>query len=500
MLLETLIKYSSLLLHKIDKTNIRIFLESSPEYPNLLSIIQTLRYVNIDAQVGRCDWDYLQNLKYPFLLHLKIKSKESLAISKWDIKLNCLKILNTKNNKWEIKNKENFDNVWDGVVIYTNGVATKNAYAKDRIVLLSLLGLIVAFTIYILIKQNDISLIDILPIFIGLISSLFVYWRENISKINIIEKICHISSITDCDAVNREWGLWGQKSYMTNISLSFFVSQLLCIAIFSTLSINDTIHTIYTISAIIFLPISIYSVYTQIRVKKICPFCVLILMCVFIEGIIFVFNNIAYIKLDILTIWAISNVFILLILYLISDIYKNKREVIDEKTQLLKLKRKKEIILLESSEVETIHSPIFFGEEDHHINISTIISPSCNHCRKVVFDLCLLIERGIKFRWNIILGKMKEEDAEKIAIWVDSYLYDKNTFIKYLRIWSSRNIDSLDHISNIDKKSSEICNDFDKLINKFGILGFPRIILNGRMLSDIYTTKDIEFIINDLSI
>lgn len=49
MLLETLVKYSSLFFHKIDKTDIRLFLESSPQYPNLLSVVQTLRYLDMDV-------------------------------------------------------------------------------------------------------------------------------------------------------------------------------------------------------------------------------------------------------------------------------------------------------------------------------------------------------------------------------------------------------------------------------------------------------------------
>lgn len=49
MLLETLVKYSSLFFHKIDKTDIRLFLESSPQYPNLLSVVQTLRYLDTDV-------------------------------------------------------------------------------------------------------------------------------------------------------------------------------------------------------------------------------------------------------------------------------------------------------------------------------------------------------------------------------------------------------------------------------------------------------------------
>lgn len=44
---------------------------------------------------------------------------------------------------------------------------------------------------------------------------------------------------------------------------------------------------------------------------------------------------------------------------------------------------------------------------------------------------------------------------------------------------------------------SDIKQSFEKEIMELKISGFPRIILNDRLLSQIYTPKDIEFIIID---
>lgn len=101
VLSQTIIKYSRLFVQGINENDVRIFLESSPQYPNLLSVVQTLQYANLHVQVGQCDWDYLKNLKSPFLLHIVLKSQEALIISKWDTKSNCLNVLNPKSSKWE---------------------------------------------------------------------------------------------------------------------------------------------------------------------------------------------------------------------------------------------------------------------------------------------------------------------------------------------------------------------------------------------------------------
>ena len=78
MLTETLLKYCSLFLYKVDKNRLRIMLESSPYYPSLLSILHTLRYAGLDIHVGQCDMKYLKTINTPVLLHL-IKEKKNMS-------------------------------------------------------------------------------------------------------------------------------------------------------------------------------------------------------------------------------------------------------------------------------------------------------------------------------------------------------------------------------------------------------------------------------------
>ena len=105
MLSQTLIKYSSLFLKGVDNNGLRIFLESSPIYPTLLSVIQTLQYVGLDCNAGQCDWEYLEKIGSPFLLHLKHDKQEILIIAKWDNTSHSLKTYNLKNKRWVIKDR-----------------------------------------------------------------------------------------------------------------------------------------------------------------------------------------------------------------------------------------------------------------------------------------------------------------------------------------------------------------------------------------------------------
>ena len=50
-----------------------------------------------------------------------------------------------------------------------------------------------------------------------------------------------------------------------------------------------------------------------------------------------------------------------------------------------------------------------------------------------------------------------------------------------------------------DKNKSKIISDFDATIEKLKIKEIPRIIVNDRILSPIYTEKDLKYVIADMS-
>jgi len=499
MLSDTIIKYCSLFLYNADKNNIKICLESSPLYPSLLSVIKTLQFVNLDSKVGQCDWDYLKKMESPFLLHIILNFQETLVICKWDNVLNSLKVLNPKNNKWETKDKKNIQNKWDGIVIYTNNQTKRYRYLKDFFIML-IVAVVIAISLTVM-RQCGIPFISGMPIIIGFMASLCIHRRKLLPR-NILDKICKTNSITDCNAVETSsYGTWSGLSII-NMALSFFVSQLLGIFVSAILEISSILNTEYFISSIVIIPIVLYSIYGQIKVGKVCPLCIIILMCVLSEALIFVSLPPNSINLGLILVFGIIYIGILFLLQFYTYINITQQEQLNTMIQLLKLKRKKEIMLLESTKIEPINSPIWFGEENSSTCITTIISPGCKHCQKIIKELCLLVEKGDKFRWNVVLGKTKNQDSEEIEVWIQEYFRDKQLFLQNLKIWSNNNDKSLYSVPYsfvCDKNKSKIISDFDATIEKLKIKEIPRIIVNDRILSPIYTEKDLKYVIADMS-
>lgn len=500
MLYQTLITYGKLFLRNIDKNGIRIFLESSPQYPNLLSVIQTLQYAGLDAQAGQCDWEYLKNFEKPFLLHLKYRNQENLVIAKWYSKLNTLKCYNTKKNSWNIKEEDNLRNYWDGIVIYTNNQTTNRYKIGQKSIISSVIFAIIMLAIvsFYALKINPIYYT---PIFLGCVISGCMYFKTEMSS-GLIDRFCHISKLTDCERVEN-------SSYsslfifnMSCLAFSFFTSQLICLAIGYLIGIYDILNSLFFISAVVFIPVMAYSVYGQFKAKNICPLCILVLLCITTEVII-------YFRCPPQPSQNLNLIILYSVIFLITScalqyIYNtrqnesaNRRNQID----LLKLKRKSSILQSESTSVNTIHTPIWFGEKDSASEVTTLISPNCSHCRKITSELLKLQKKGVKFKWNIILGQTSRKDSDIIDNWIQWYYTDKDKFFENLYQWSNGNIVSMPifrDINAIDKiRILEIKHYFEREIADLNITGFPQIILNERLLSSIYTVKDIEFVIFD---
>lgn len=503
MLPKTLICYSRLFIRSIDKNDIRTSLESSPQYPNLLSVLHTLHYVGLDVYAGQCDWEYLKNLKAPVLLHLKSENKQNLAIAKWDYKRNCLRILNLRNKKWEIKSREDITTYWDGVVIFTSNQQINRHYRTTIGVFLSV---IICLVLSVLFKTNTLT-IDILfyvPIILGFVVSCCLYLKKaEMADGGMIDKICYISKITDCKRVeeSKYSSVFGFK--MNCLAFSFFIAQVTCIAVSSLFGIIDILYSLYFISTVISLPTIAYSIYGQLKVRNICPLCVIVALCIASEAVIFIHWDNQVINMSIITLYCCIFLLSLAILQYISNIKNRINNLFADSISLLKLKRKKEVFLIESSITKPISSPIGFGNEKSTSNITTILSPSCSHCKKVVSEFIALRQKGLDFRWNIILGQTTQADADIIEEWIHRFLTDKDKFLEDLILWSNGKAQISASIPQNSVKETDLLGirqSFNNHIADLNISGFPKIILNNRLLSSIYTSNDLEFLIADENI
>lgn len=494
MLTKTLIKYCSLFSRGVDKRRIRMFLESSPNYPNLLSVVQTLRYAGINVEVGRCDVDYLKSISGPVLLHLNLPGNQVMAIARPEVSGEGLSIFMPKTTKWEFRKFVDLVRVWDGVVVYAIDKPIGELLRQPSgTIYLILILLILVSAIW---MSGNLSVVSI-PLFVGLTASSLLYARLWGMNMGIIDGICHISSNADCDSVSssNHGNILGFS--LAALSLSYFLSQTLCMLF---LCGEYALTGMYIVSSIVVIPMSAYSVYAQRKIGKYCVLCIVTLASLAAEAVICISLSNPAIDAGILGTWIIIFATILTILRVV-DLLKVKVERGGkERLRFLSLKRKREIISMESRPCDGYETTLSIGPTNAPHTVTTILSTGCPHCRRTVADLLSMQERGIEFHWNIIFGETKSGDSDDVKAMIHAYFSDILLFKKQLKLWSEgRKFRPRDILSDIGSLpvETETYEYFRAFITREGISGLPVIILDGRKLSSVYEVKDLEYLIAD---
>lgn len=499
MLSVTLIKYCSLFVRRIDRDDLRIFLESSPQYPSLLSVLQTLRYAGLQANAGKCDIEHLKTMSGTVLLHLKSPAKESVVIAKLDSASGRTKIYSVNSGKWESRSFEQLEKVWNGVVIYVeNKPVAKTEFMVNVTVVLSFLLLCFLTNLFLGISNSLL----ILPAISGFAVSLFLYLQESGMRVNLINRICHVSSAADCDAVARSsfskfWGI-----SLTNAAVVYFLAQIICLAVMHSDFIS-CLGELYAVSFVFLLPLSWYSLYYQRRLRKICPLCILILLSLTVEAALFPMIKGAAVGLTTTPLFLIVFPSLLFILVSIDNLRKKRDERIHSNTLLLSVKRDKNIILIKSRPVTFARSSALVIKDcdngDGNNSVTAIISPGCDHCRKFMRELLELQKKDINFSCEIILGISGSNDVNDIKAWVQTYIANKDDFRMQLEKWSEgESIRPNPKYNYADKYAeSEIYQSFSSTIKNLNIKGYPQLIFNRRLMSDIYSPADLKYLIAD---
>lgn len=493
MLSNIVCKYSELFLKTVDRDKIRLFIESDPSYPSLLSVIKVLKYSGISVSAIRCEWENL-SFESPFLLHLNVEEKETLIIAhKEQNDTKGLYIYNPVSDKWEWKHRNDILNAWNKIVIYTDKLMPKKHI--NSVKLFTYLFEVV-FSLIMLI-YNMLSL----PILIGCLISGYIFFKKENSVNNFIHKICSFAKYIDCEVVeeSRYSKIWNID--LKEISFAYFLSQISLLFISMILKIEGSIVTLYAISVFILLPCIIYSLYSQVKIKRFCPLCIGVLLIIMLQSIVCCvkYQN-EKIDFSIILLYGIIFGIILFFLKYRDCLLEQNKILFERSLQFLKIKRKKSIYQIENREITLKNETVWFGNEESINVITTVISPSCRYCHNMIKELIEMLDMDYNFRWNIVLGEVHPTDSFIIKEWITSYLKNKEIFLNKLKFHlkiENKESNNCKVFHDLDRVN-DIITGFQNFISSLKIRHYPKIIINNRMLSECYESSDIKYIISDL--
>ena len=465
---------------------------SSPVFPSLASISQTLSYYGLHNNAFVADLKHLLRLKN-VIVH-SIEKEEGHFYILTQIDCNTVTLYDGDETKISL---EEFTVIWDGVVLIVE--EKENVNIKRSIIAFPLccLGFWGFLLLYFFFTTTKFT-IDFILDSIGLTLSV-VLLRQHL---RIFEKtsFCQIGKNVDCNYVADRNPLqrWLPID-LAIVGVFFFLFNLLSLLIVGATSCISGYITL--VAAIFMMFLSIYQVF---KIKKYCLYCLGITIIIFAKLCISVLSfNVNHIYL--LPKFVIATIIAYLFSYLIYKMMSYDKLLFNNDIELLRIKRNPSTIknyFVQSHSIVPTEEMMEFGNKYADIVITTFISLHCRHCQKVVSEVIQLIDKFPKrFLWRVAIQGISSNDInDKVFVQLNTrqlhilqlYISDKKRCLKAMRLWNFKNITDC---------SEELITKYrfqQKNIEKMRIMHYPTIWVNGIVLPQEYSISDLQYINQEL--
>ena len=465
---------------------------SSPVFPSLAAISQTLSYYGLHNNAFVADLKHLLKLKN-VIVH-SIEKEEGHFYILTQIDCNTVTLYDGDETKISL---EEFTVIWDGVVLIVE--EKENVNIKWSIIAFPLccLGFWGFLLLYLFFTTTKFT-IDFILDSIGLTLSV-VLLRQHL---RIFEKtsFCQIGKNVDCNYVADRNPLqrWLPID-LAIVGVFFFLFNLLSLLIVGATSCISGYITL--VAAIFMMFLSIYQVF---KIKKYCLYCLGITIIIFAKLCISVLSfNVNHIYL--LPKFVIATIIAYLFSYLIYKMMSYDKLLFNNDIELLRIKRNPSTIkkyFVQSHSIVPTEEMMEFGNKYADIVITTFISLHCRHCQKVVSEVIQLIDKFPKrFLWRVAIQGISSNDInDKVFVQLNTrqlhilqlYISDKRCCLKAMRLWNFKNITDC---------SEELITKYrfqQKNIEKMRIMHYPTIWVNGIVLPQEYSISDLQYINQEL--
>jgi len=505
----------------LDKENINIdkeeFLfqnQSHPEYPSLLSIADTLSFFNIDNGVIRVEDSDIKLLPDHFVALLN----EEMGIPQlYFVERKGNIFLCSKDKKTLKISKSQLESRWKDIVLLIEKPENVE-FLKPNKNPVSLVLKIFALVLLVLVLcqfEADFSIKSfiVFPI-IGIFFSVAALKDLFGTKSALLNGFCNMTASTSCATVvdSTKWKIFEVINF-SDLSIVFFVSQLLGLLVFLFSGDATDYFTIQKMLLLVSIPVLFLSIYYQKFVeKKWCPICMVIISVILLElGYLAVFQNIGF---AILTKSVVVFGFIFLSITLIWSALKKlltkQKNLKEYQLKAIRFERNYDIFknsLFAKDRVQLTESHLLLGNKESKTIITVISSPFCSHCKGAHELIETILEKHrnnlqiqVILKTNIETGSEENKKLFRSLI----KIYQQNgefEFIKALTNWfENKNkmewfnlfpISTTSEFDGIFNAQYKWCEENDYNFT-------PTIFVNGYEYPKAYSRETLEFFINDL--
>lgn len=476
--------------------------ESHPMPHSIRSISDTLDELSIPHMVCKISQETIMSVDEPVIIVINKQHNPFFIVSKIDKKDKTIYLSDAKGN-CNVISYDDFIRIWDGIILILDD--DRQQYIDNRIyfyvkeviyyvskkymlVLVSVLLLLTLFTI-----NNYMHLCLLILLILGMfISHIIVQQEQNIS--NTLKSACNINSSFNCavksyDAKSNllNWTTMGE------LSLTYFTSTLTFAFLGYELGLSSIVF-----STLFIIPIICYSIGYQFFKKKWCLLCIsidIILVCTVAIALI---NIVKVINYEYIILSTISYILLVVLVMLtttklIKILRANRQTEIDYSLH--------EHLLISSDTFWTLVNNSFVYDfngvkmisngVESNSKLTIILNPFCKHCANHIKFLGKF--SGININLLMITDN-SNKTAYEIALKLISYAqyYDWNSTIECLNRWYVDGEIPTIEISNDAKVCFQRNMDF---CVRSKIQRTPLVFINDKILPDIYTIEDIQYML-----
>jgi uncharacterized membrane protein len=507
------LKILKLLKIKHTKNYVSTRLKNNNSFPSLASIKETLVEMNLTTIGYRINIENLSEYSYPLITQLVYPTKKFAIIFSLDQDNNEI----TYGLSDEVTIREStsdFSDKWSQIVLSVE--KTRQSIEKDfyKHYIISIKGyllllLSLAFFIYGFNENiafhfwSSINVLILLNV-LGLIVAWTIYFKESAPELNLFEKLCTVNSFFDCKKVmgSKQSLIFNTFSF-SNMALGYFTfTAFLYLVDYNTSYFINTIK-VQAILSLVGLPIIFYSLYSQAFViKSFCLFCLTLVFIYCLETVLLVthFSISIFKTIPILFPGFFFSAGLSLLSFLLISEF---RTLIVEKNLTYDLNNEWFLsnpgvfksILEDQKNIVTIKSDferIKIGERSSLNKIMLIISSECIHCKSIANQFEQLIKSNHKsFELDIIFFASKKTSLILINVFLvlgpgeawNAYLYLAKEGIENF----NKNYVLKDELL---EKTEQLYNAQQQFCQEIGVDYTPQVIVNGYQIPPVILNSE----------
>ena len=508
---------------KITHDSVREFIKSDPDFPSLKSICNLFDNYGIINYALRIDEKDLIEIDRPFLAHINDKGWKMILV--YSLNRGRVLFADSMAGKKIMEVKE-FIKLWDGVIVITESgsktdqtdfsMKRADEIISKELIDFALILIFITILFGLLFNRPDLNekfrLLSISIIFthiLGLVFSILLFRNELNIKSSFTEKLCHITSNTDCEAVTNSSvsKIVGSVTW-AEIGIVYFSGGLIILSVINRIEAISLIKVLSICS----IPYPVFSVlYQWLKIKKWCPLCLLVQSVLMFEFLFLLSTPFAGVNISLFVLASLifSTIFIMTMLNKYLIINKSERD--DYRIKFLKLKREPELFLQELKKSTRIVLPktdllLTYGDLRSDIEITAFLSPYCSACSSKFFEINDLIRKGSQFKIRLILPNMKDEVTSRLLKQICFYVEtgSKGESLILLEKWY-RTDKNLKHTIFNYLEMTEDCHGFNEMVSQNqelfrigNIQRVPTILVNDFILPQMYTLDELKYHVNEI--